>query len=312
MDVWPRAKRKISRQPIGCATRCLKQASPSTTARTAPDGASLKTARSSERPPELEHMFGVHAVAEAIAAGETIERIIVGRRRAAERELPLLLKEAAARGARIEIVEDETGFRRFGDARHQHIAAIAQPYRYADWSALRAKVRADSNALVVALDHIEDPHNVGAIIRNAECAGAVGAVLPDRRSAAVTSAVRRAAAGAASHLPVARVPNLVRSLEELKKDGCWVIGASAAPTAREYSSIDLTGRCVILIGAEGKGLSRLASERCDLLARIPMHGKIASLNASSAAAVLLFEVVRQRSARPLVTSRTSVQSPVNP
>jgi len=265
-----------------------------------------------ERSPELEHIFGVHPIVEAIAAGEAIERIVVGRRRAAERELSLLLREASARGTRIEIVDDESGFRHFGDARHQRIVAIAQPFRYAAWSDIRTAVQTDADALVVALDHIEDPHNVGAILRNAECAGAVGAVLPDRRSAAVTSAARRAAAGAASHLPVARVPNLVRALEEMKRDGCWVIGASAAPLALEYTSIDLTGRCVIVIGAEGKGLSRLASERCDMLARIPMRGKIASLNASSAAAILLFEAVRQRSARTLVTSRTSVQSPVNP
>ena len=270
----------------------------------------MKSARSAAKP-ESENIFGVHAVAEAIAAGEPIERIIVGRRRALERDLSLLLKEAAARGTRVDI-EEETAFRRFGDARHQHVVAAVPPFRYADWSAVRESVRAHPDALVVALDHIEDPHNVGAILRNAECAGAIAAVLPDRRSAAVTAAVRRAAAGAASHMPVARVPNLVRAFEDLKRDGCWVVGTSAAPEAQEYTDIDLTGRCVVVVGAEGKGISRLALERCDLLAKIPMHGKIASLNASSAAAVVLFEAVRQRSERKLVTSRTSGQSPVNP
>jgi len=260
---------------------------------------------------ESEYIFGVHAVAEAIAAGEPLERIIVGKRRTADRELSVVLKEAAARGTRVEI-EEEAMFRRFGDARHQHVVAIAPPFRYAEWSTLLAAVRERDDAIVVALDHIEDPHNVGAILRNAEAAGAVGAVLPDRRSASVTASVRRAAAGAASHLAIARVPNLVRAFEDLKREGCWVIGTAAAPGTPDYTSVDLTGRCVIVIGAEGKGISRLALVRCDLLARIPMQGKIASLNASSASAIMLFEAVRQRSQRKLVTSRTSGQSPVNP
>jgi 23S rRNA (guanosine2251-2'-O)-methyltransferase len=260
---------------------------------------------------ELEYIFGVHAVAEAIAAGEPLERIIVGRRRTVDRELSVVLKEAAARGTRVE-VEEEATFRRFGDARHQHVVAVAPPFHYTEWGALLAAVRARPDAIVVALDHIEDPHNVGAIIRNAEAAGAVGAVLPDRRSAAVTAAVRRASAGATSHLAIARVPNLVRAFADLKHEGCWVIGTAATPGAHEYTSIDLTGRCVIVIGAEGKGISRLALVRCDLLARIPMQGKIASLNASSASAIMLFEAVRQRSQHKLVTSRTSGQSPVNP
>ncbi len=270
----------------------------------------MKTAKPDGKP-DAEYIFGVHAVAEAIAAGEKLERVIVGSRRAADRALAQPLKDAAAHGVRIQ-VEEEAAFRRFGDARHQHIVAVAPPYRYADWNALRASVRAQPDALVVALDHIEDPHNVGAILRNAEGAGAIGAVLPDRRSAAVTSAVRRSAAGAASHMPVARVPNLVRALEDLKLDGCWVIGTAATPGAQVYTSVDLTGRCAIVIGAEGKGISRLALARCDLIAKIPMQGKIASLNASSAAAVMLFEALRQRAARKLVTSRTSGQTPVNP
>ena len=260
---------------------------------------------------ELEYIFGVHAVAEAIAAGEPLDRIIVGRRRTADRELSVILKEAAARGTRVE-VEEEAMFRRFGDARHQHVVAVAPPFRYTQWGALLAVVRERPDAIVVALDHIEDPHNVGAILRNAEAAGAVGAVLPDRRSAAVTATVRRAAAGATSHMAIARVPNLVRAFEDLKREGCWVVGTAAAPGAADYTSVDLTGRCVIVIGAEGKGISRLALVRCDLLARIPMQGKVASLNASSASAIMLFEAVRQRSQSKLVTDRTSGQSPVNP
>lgn len=272
-----------------------------------------RTARRHERAPdpEREYIFGVHAIAEAVAAGEPLLRIMVGRRRAAEKEITELLQLAAARGIRVD-VEDETEFRRFGDAHHQHIAALSPPFRYAEWAVVRAAVRADANALVVVLDHIEDPHNVGAIFRNAECAGATAAVLPERRTAAVTAAVRRAAAGAASHLPIARVPNIVRAFTELKEDGCWVVGTAAAPEAMPYTDVDFTGRCVLVVGSEAKGMSHLALQRCDFLAKIPMHGKIASLNASAAAAVVLFEAARQRSAKRLVTTSTSGQTPVNP
>jgi 23S rRNA (guanosine2251-2'-O)-methyltransferase len=260
---------------------------------------------------EREYVFGVHAVTEAIAAGEALLQITVGRRRAADKDIAGLLQTAAARGIRVEIEED-AAFRRFGDAHHQHIVALAPPFRYADWQSVRAAVRADSNALVVALDHIEDPQNVGAILRNAECAGAIAVVLPERRSAAVTAAVRRAAAGAASHMPIARVPNIVRAFTELKEDGCWVVGTAAVPQALTYTDVDYTGRCVLVVGAEAKGMSHLALQRCDIIAKIPMRGKIASLNASSAAAVVLFEAVRQRSVKGLVTTSTSGQTPVNP
>jgi 23S rRNA (guanosine2251-2'-O)-methyltransferase len=260
---------------------------------------------------EREYVFGVHAVTEAVAAGEPLLRLIVGRRRAADKDIAALLQTATARGIQVEI-EDDSAFRRFGDAHHQHIVALAPPFRYADWPAVRAAVRADRNALVVVLDHIEDPQNVGAILRNAECAGATAAVLPERRSAAVTAAVRRAAAGAASHLPIARVPNIVRAFADLKEDGCWVIGTAAVPRAMPYTAVDFTGRCVLVVGAEGKGMSQLALERCDIVAKIPMNGKIASLNASSAAAVMLFEAVRQRAVKQLVTTSTSGQTPVNP
>jgi 23S rRNA (guanosine2251-2'-O)-methyltransferase len=270
-------------------------------------------ARRSARSPddEREYIFGVHAVSEALAAGEPIARVMVGRRRAADKEIAALMQAAAARTIRVDI-EDESAFRRFGDVHHQHIVALAPPFLYAEWPSVRAAVRANANALVVVLDHIEDPHNVGAILRNAECAGADAAVLPERRSAAVTAAVRRAAAGAASHLAIARVPNIVRAFTDLKEDGCWVVGTAAVPQAMPYTQVDFTGRCVLVVGAEAKGMSHLALERCDILAKIPMHGKIASLNASSAAAVVLFEAVRQRAAKQLVTTSTSGQTPVNP
>ena len=261
--------------------------------------------------PEREYLFGVHAIAEAIAAGEPLLRIIVGKRRAVDKEIVELMQRAGARSIPVD-VKDEAEFRRFDDVHHQHIAALSPPFRYAEWATVRAAVRADANAMVVALDHIQDPQNVGAILRNAECAGATAAVLPERRAASVTAAVRRAAAGAASHLPIARVPNIVRAFTDLKEDGCWVVGTAAVPEAMPYTKVDFTGRCVVVVGSEAKGISRLALQRCDIIAKIPMNGAIASLNASSAAAVVLFEAVRQRFVKQLVTTSTSGQTPVNP
>jgi 23S rRNA (guanosine2251-2'-O)-methyltransferase len=172
-----------------------------------------------------------------------------------------------------------------------------RPFAYTAWPAVRKAVAADRDALVVALDHVEDPQNLGAVLRNAEGAGATAVVIPDRRSAMVTPAARRAAAGAASHVRVATVPNLVRALGDLKADGCWVYGLTIATGAVGYTELDLQGRCALVIGAEGKGLSRLVSERCDRLATIPLHGKVSSLNAASAAAIVLFEALRQRAHR---------------
>jgi len=250
---------------------------------------------------------GIHPVAEAIAAGESIERLLIGAHR--ERDPALRSLIDAARTANIPIAfERDEAFRRFGHDRHQHVAAVVKPFEYAPWGDVRAAVKADENALVVALDHVEDPHNLGAILRNAEAAGSTAVVIPDRRSASVTPAVRRAAAGAASHMRVASVPNLARILEDLKADGCWVYGLSTAGGAVPYTQMDYTGRCVFVVGSEGKGLSRLIAERCDRLALIPLRGKVASLNASSAAAIALFEALRQRAH----TNRVAYEKPAPP
>jgi 23S rRNA (guanosine2251-2'-O)-methyltransferase len=153
---------------------------------------------------------------------------------------------------------------------------------------------------VVVVDHLEDPQNLGAVLRNAEGAGADAVVMPDRRNAGITGVTRKAAAGAISHLKIARVPNIVAAIKALKDDGCWVTGLSLAPGALDYHEADYTAKSALVVGAEGKGLSRLVSERCDALVHIPLHGQIASLNAASAAAVVLFEAVKGRlSSRPV-------------
>ena len=257
-----------------------------------------RNARPPKRTGDSESIAGVHAVAEALAAGERIEKVIIGKGRTADAAVQAIVRSAKMAGVAVEI-EGDDAFRRFGSERHQHVAAVVERYAYARWDEVRAAVKASADALVVVLDHIEDPQNLGAVLRNAEGAGATAVVIPDRRAAGVTPAARRAAAGAASHLQIVSVPNLVRSIQDLKADGCWVYGLSTAPGAVTYTQIDMRGRSVIVIGAEGKGLSRVVAEKCDRLAQIPLRGKVKSLNASSAAAIALFEAMRQRAQTPV-------------
>jgi len=180
-----------------------------------------------------------------------------------------------------------------GSPDHQGVVAEVDPYPYADPESLLA----GPDALVVALDQVQDPHNLGAVCRSAEAVGAAGLVIPSRRSAAVTAAVCKASAGAVEHLPVARVPNLVDWLIRAKDSGAWIYGAEQGAPA-SYTQADLSGRLVLVLGSEGRGLRRRVSATCDLLISIPVHGRVASLNVSAAAAVLLFEAARQRGAGP--------------
>jgi 23S rRNA (guanosine2251-2'-O)-methyltransferase len=172
---------------------------------------------------------------------------------------------------------------------HQGVVAEVDPYPYADPNSL---LQAD-DALVVALDQIQDPHNLGAVCRAAEVAGAAGVVIPERRAASVTPAVCKASAGAVEHLPVARVRNLADWLGEAKAREAWVYGA-AADAQRAYTDVDWSGRAVLVLGSEGSGLRPRVAETCDEVVSIPVAGRIGSLNASVAAAVILFEARRQR------------------
>jgi 23S rRNA (guanosine2251-2'-O)-methyltransferase len=244
-----------------------------------------------------DQIFGIHAVDEALRAGEPLRRIIIGKHREHDPKLARLIAAARARDIPI-------AFERSGDMRspsvHQHVRAILPPFAYTPWEEVRSLVRAAKRTLVVVIDHLEDPQNLGAVLRNAEGAGANAVVMPDRRNAGITAVTRKAAAGAISHLKIARVPNIAAAIGALKDDGCWVTGLSLAPGALDYHRADYTAKCALVVGAEGKGLSRLVSERCDALVHIPLHGKIASLNAASAAALVLFEAVKARlSSRPV-------------
>jgi 23S rRNA (guanosine2251-2'-O)-methyltransferase len=177
-----------------------------------------------------------------------------------------------------------------GSPDHQGVVAEVEPYPYADADRLAAA----PDALIVALDQVQDPHNLGAVCRSAEAAGASGVVIPDRRAVGVTPAVCKASAGAVEHLAVARVRNLADWLESAKdRAGLWVYGA-AAEAAESYTSVDLKGPVVLVMGSEGSGLRPRVGAMCDALVSIPLRGRAASLNVSAAAAILLFEAVRQR------------------
>lgn len=176
-----------------------------------------------------------------------------------------------------------------GSPDHQGIVAEVEPYPYADPAALLRV----PNGLVVALDQVQDPRNLGAVCRSAEAAGAAGVVIPARRSASVTAVAAKASAGAIEHLPVARVPNLADWLGVAKDAGAWVYGAQAGAST-PYTGADLTGKVVLVLGSEGGGLRRRVADSCDLVVQIPVRGRVASLNVAAAAAVLLFEAARQR------------------
>lgn len=239
-----------------------------------------------------EEIIGVHAVEEAVRAGEVLHRIVIGKHRERDPKLGGLIDAARRRG--IPVVFEALRNPRLVSDHHQHVRALVPPFRYTPWEQVREAVRDSTSTLVVAIDHIEDPQNLGAVLRNAEGAGAGAIVMPERRNAGVTPVTRRTAAGAASHLKIARVPNIVAAIKALKDDGCWVTGLSPNPAAVPYDQADYSAKCALVVGAEGKGLSRLVMERCDALVRIPLRGKVASLNAASAAAVVLFEVARRR------------------
>jgi 23S rRNA (guanosine2251-2'-O)-methyltransferase len=175
---------------------------------------------------------------------------------------------------------------------HQGVVAVSSAKQYADLNDLLAAKRGQFS-LVVVLDGVEDPHNLGAILRTSEAAGADGVVIPERRAAGVTGTVAKASAGASAHLPIAKVTNIARTLEDLKSRNIWTVGLDERGKDN-YDTVDYKMDCAVVLGAEGKGLHDLVAKKCDFLVSIPMLGKVPSLNVSVAAGVVLYEVVRQR------------------
>ncbi len=246
-----------------------------------------------QSPPTL--ISGRNAVKELLASGRDIEKIYI---QTGEREgsVNLLIGQASERRIQISEVTKQRLDAMTGGAKHQGIAAIPSEADYATVDEIFACAEERGEApFIVVCDGIEDPHNLGAIIRSAECSGAHGVIIPKRRAAGLTGTVGKASAGALMHMKVARVTNIAQTLDELKERGVWTYAADMGDTA--YYDTDMKGAVAVVLGNEGAGISRLVKEKCDFVVSIPLYGRIDSLNVSCAAAVILSEAARQRNQR---------------
>ena len=236
---------------------------------------------------------GRNAVIEALRAGENIDKIFI-QKGETDKTLGHIASKARAAGIVVVAADKRKLDGMSRTHAHQGVIALAAMREYVSVEDILEKAaEKGEKPLIVICDEISDPHNLGAIIRTAECAGAHGIVIPKRRSAGLTAVVAKTSAGAVAHMPVARVANIPSLIKDLKKQGVWVFGTAAKGTTNLYEA-DLKGAAAIVIGSEGDGMTRLAEENCDFLVSIPMKGKLNSLNASAAAAILLYEAVRQR------------------
>jgi 23S rRNA (guanosine2251-2'-O)-methyltransferase len=241
----------------------------------------------------MAHIYGIGPVLEALRAGaRRIERIIVAEG-VAHHRLREVLDGARKFGIPVRREPRVAVDRLAGNRNHQGVIAVVSAAGYADADDLLSGANADS--IFIVLDGVEDPHNLGAIIRTAECAGAAAVIIPERRAAHITDAVVKASAGATEYMRVARVTNLSNFIGALKDKGFWVVGVDqAARTA--YTDYDYSGPLALIFGGEGQGLHRLVQDKCDVMVSVPMRGHIASLNVSVTAGIVLFEAVSKRAA----------------
>lgn len=240
----------------------------------------------------MQIIFGIHAVEEALAArGRGFEYIAVapGRGDARIQKIAQLCRSA---GVPLRTIPRDQLTRLAKTASHQGVVAVTAEKTYAELEDLLARKRG-KHSLLLVLDGVEDPHNLGAIIRTAEGAGADGLVIPERRAVGVTGTVVKASAGASEYLPIAKVTNISRSIEDLKAQNIWTVGLDERGD-RPYDQLDYNMDCALVLGAEGHGLHEQIRKKCDFLVSIPMLGKVPSLNVSVAAAVVMYEVARQR------------------
>lgn len=239
---------------------------------------------------------GRNAVIEAFRSGKPIDRLFI-QDGVQDGPIQTIKREAKKHDTMIKFVAKERLDQMSDTGKHQGVIAYAAAYEYAQVEELLERAREkDEPPFLVLLDNIEDPHNLGAIIRTANLAGAHGVIIPKNRAAGLTATVARTSAGALNYTPVARVTNLARTIEDLKKEGLWFVCADMDGTT--MYDLDLKGAVGLVIGNEGEGVSRIVREKCDFTASIPMKGDIDSLNASVAAGVLAYEIVRQRLLRP--------------
>ena len=238
-------------------------------------------------------IVGRNPVMEALKSGKALDTIYVNEN--AGGSIGAITRIARERGIVIKNVSDQKLTQMCGGASHQGIIASGACAEYVSVEDILAISKKKGTApFIIICDEIEDPHNLGAIIRTAEAAGADGIIIPKRRSASLNATVFKTSAGAASWLPVARVANLGAAIDELKKNGIWIYGTDAS--GENYSDTSFTGPIGLVIGSEGFGMGRLIRDKCDFLVKLPMYGKITSLNASVAAGIFMYEAVRQRAA----------------
>ncbi len=236
---------------------------------------------------------GRNSVGEALKSGRPLNKLLIakGERQGSLRELAGMAKD---KGILVQEVEPQRLAQLAPGQRHQGVVAMASPVEYAEVEDILAAAEAKGEApLIVVLDELEDPHNLGAVLRTVDAAGAHGVIIPKRRSCPLSTTVAKTSAGAVEYVPVARVANLAQTLDKLKKAGVWVAGCDMDGT-ENYFEASLKGPLALVIGGEGRGLGRLVKEHCDFLVRIPMQGHVNSLNASVACSLVLYEAVRQR------------------
>ncbi len=239
-------------------------------------------------------IIGRNPVMEALKNGREIEKILVSG--SAEGSIVKIVAMARDKGIPVYQSERNVLDRISAGGANQGVIAFASAYRYSSLEEIYAKAEAAGEPpLVVILDNLEDPHNLGAIMRTAECAGAHGVIIPKRRSCGLTETVARASAGAIEYMPCVKVANIGQVIDRLKEDGFWI--AACDMDGEPYYRQDLSGKLAVVIGSEGAGISQLVKKKCDFVVSMPMKGQITSLNASNAAAVLLYEVRRQRDGR---------------
>jgi 23S rRNA (guanosine2251-2'-O)-methyltransferase len=244
-----------------------------------------------------DRLYGINPLLEALRAGDRIPPEIVIAEGARDERLRELIELARSKNVTVKRAPRASIDRAVGNTHHQGVMARITAARYADTedllSSIASRVGAEKEPLVVVLDGVEDPRNLGAILRTSECAGVDGVFVPERRAAGLTDIVAKAAAGAAEYVAIARATNLSRLIAQLKERNLWVVG-TAADASLDYTEWDWTRPCVVVLGGEGAGLHRLVRERCDVLVKIPVRGKIESLNVSVAAGIVLYEALRQR------------------
>lgn len=246
---------------------------------------------------EADYLLGPRAVLEALSSGREFNRIMIARGSEKAREASEVWNAARARGVQVQVVDRAAIERIAAGENHQGIAAFVAPFKYAELDdLLNLSLGRREPLLIAMLDSVMDPGNLGSIVRTANAAGADGVVITARRCAQVNSAVVRSSAGAVEHTPVARVGNLSQAIDKVKSAGVWVAGLDMEGD-RDIWEADLTGPLAVVVGSEGSGMSRLVSEKCDFMMRIPMAGKISSLNAAISFSVVAYECVRQRTAK---------------